>query len=759
MHDPLKPIATKDVRIPASLEKIVERLAAHIHEKWADFRKQAGWSFGNRRDEAEKKQPLLLPYAEIPESEKKIDRVIATETIKALLSLGYIIKPPPLIELNSSRIDTQEVEKTPLLQLAQDPGSLDLGSALELWRLSRLEKSSRSPRFFQTLSYQALRLGEPLLAFDIAVEGEKWWPNNVQLKQIIALSLLRSKATEPALTILKKLYDDGHRDEETLGLLGRSYKDLAAETAAEPQKHEYLSLAYTYYRSAFNATGGFWSGINAAALALYLGKNETAQELARNVRELCSQEMVWAISAGGDLYWPLSSMGEAFLIEEQVDEAEKWYTDAVSMAVSRYGDLNSTRKNARLILANLELNQEMKDRIDSCFIVPRIVVFEGLELTELESFLYLLTPEREIVLKDQFKNLIKNNDSRIGYSSAVSIFDLLFIESLLEQQGEVHLVLPYNIESFKTDLRKNQFTEKWFSRFIAVLEKATEIVSIFDREPGGTNTYLDYINLVTLGLGKIQARYLDSELIIFSVTQISENRISEEEDAARKKEIDDLQVIILPGDHAKIPKIADIMINQSSILPPGDRDKSGLGEPELSIKAMLFADTVSFSKLNDSQIPAFFKNLKSITDQLTSLGHEPLTTEAWGDGFYLIFSSVQEAGRYALDLCDIVNRHNREEKGIPGGIQLRVALHAAPVLKHVHPMTGLTNYTGTHVIRTARIEPITPPGKVYVSQEFAALAETEGAKDFTCDYVGLTPLAKDFGSTPMFSLRRKTDHN
>ena len=57
--------------------------------------------------------------------------------------------------------------------------------------------------------------------------------------------------------------------------------------------------------------------------------------------------------------------------------------------------------------------------------------------------------------------------------------------------------------------------------------------------------------------------------------------------------------------------------------------------------------------------------------------------------------------------------------------------------------------------RAARLEPITPPGQVYASQVFAALASAEGVRDFTCDYVGQTPLAKGYGTFPTYHVRRR----
>jgi hypothetical protein len=57
------------------------------------------------------------------------------------------------------------------------------------------------------------------------------------------------------------------------------------------------------------------------------------------------------------------------------------------------------------------------------------------------------------------------------------------------------------------------------------------------------------------------------------------------------------------------------------------------------------------------------------------------------------------------------------------------------------------------VALTARIEPVTPPGEVFGSGTFAALAKTWQVRDFACDYVGQTPLAKGYGVLPMYVLR------
>ncbi len=87
-----KPLDTSSVQLPASLEGLLERLAENAHEVWAATRIAQGWSFGPTRDDANKKHPCLVPYDQLPESEKDYDRKTAAETLKAIVLLGYRIR-------------------------------------------------------------------------------------------------------------------------------------------------------------------------------------------------------------------------------------------------------------------------------------------------------------------------------------------------------------------------------------------------------------------------------------------------------------------------------------------------------------------------------------------------------------------------------------------------------------------------------------------------------------------------------------------
>jgi class 3 adenylate cyclase len=121
---------------------------------------------------------------------------------------------------------------------------------------------------------------------------------------------------------------------------------------------------------------------------------------------------------------------------------------------------------------------------------------------------------------------------------------------------------------------------------------------------------------------------------------------------------------------------------------------------------------------------------------------------------YFVFSEVDVAGNFALELADLVAETKWEEKGLGSGLSVRIALHAGPVYEFDEPITGQRTYGGTHVSRAARLEPITPPGQVYATEAFAALAAAQHARGFTCDYVGQTPMAKGYGTLPIYHVRQ-----
>lgn len=85
------PADTSAQEIPPELKPLVEEMAKNVHEVWARNRMLEGWTYGSVRDDALKQHPCLVPYEELPESERNYDRATSQETLKLILKLGFTI--------------------------------------------------------------------------------------------------------------------------------------------------------------------------------------------------------------------------------------------------------------------------------------------------------------------------------------------------------------------------------------------------------------------------------------------------------------------------------------------------------------------------------------------------------------------------------------------------------------------------------------------------------------------------------------------
>jgi len=82
----------KYVELPEGFDELQEAIAENAHDRWALERQSEGWTYGPKRDDSKLETPDMVPYAQLPESEKQYDRVMAEDTLKLLTALGYKIE-------------------------------------------------------------------------------------------------------------------------------------------------------------------------------------------------------------------------------------------------------------------------------------------------------------------------------------------------------------------------------------------------------------------------------------------------------------------------------------------------------------------------------------------------------------------------------------------------------------------------------------------------------------------------------------------
>ncbi|HEY6391481.1 MAG TPA: TRAFs-binding domain-containing protein [Bryobacteraceae bacterium] len=536
---------------------------------------------------------------------------------------------------------------------------------------------------YRSLGKAANQNGEALLAFDVSREGLETWPGDKELRQVKALALARMGSTELARDLLLQIRNEGHDDEESLGLLSRTYKDMWLRSGSTQD----LRAAFNQYLKAYEQSGRpYWVGINAATLAFALKDGETSRNLAGQVLRSC--EELRAAQPETQNYWLAATMAETELLLDRVAEAEFHYAEA--RQIGTLGSLVSTWRNARIILRLMP--SAVRTRIERAFRPPKVAVFEGpwpgdpAQLTQ---------------------HLIESGVG-VAYSSAAAGAEIEFLEAMHSIGGQLHIVLPYNEEQFVRE-KVASGGAGWEDRYRKVRDAAQEVIVCSDQKMKFGNVGNEYARDVMRGLAKIRAGQL--ELALAPIGQCSPANQT------------------IP---ARVPGF------------------------DVERRAMLFADAFHFSHLSEEQIPAFITEVMDQVGQLCGRAEpKPEYQNTWGDGLFFVFEKVIDAGRFALLLASTIAAIDRQSAGLPEQLALRIGLHAGPVYKFPDQVTEKENYIGWHVNRAARIEPVTPAGKIYASDAFAALAALEAPQQFQFDYVGRIPLAKDFGQFPMYELRTR----
>ena len=624
-----------------------------------------------------------------------------------------------------------------------------LSESISIWRERDKEDWSQSPEFYRSLAEKILAQGEPLLAYDIVSEARSKWPQDVRFRQLQGLALARSGATERANAALEKLRQEGQTDEETLGMLARTYKDLAVQAMSAEQRQNCLRRAAEIYTQAYQNTHGNWSGINAATMSLLVGQTEHAVQLAKQVQRQCLE----TLSDEADQYWLLAALGEAALILRDWAEAEKWYERAARQSVRRFGDLASTRRNARLIFHHWDADAT---RVENCLRVPPVVVFSGHMIDSPDRAAPRFPPSLERAVAKALSDKIRKLKPGFGFASAACGSDILFLEEMLDTGAEISVVLPYNKNAFIRDSVDFLPNSNWRERFERVLKRASHLITASGERLEAGSVSLEFGNALLLGLATLHADRLEAEIASLAVW----DRMSGDGPGGTASAVENWQRLGYMPEIIDLTQFSESVAGVAPVARLNDDHKPAIASDSREftsrIVAILFADAVGFSKLSEYEVPRFVQHFLGPIAQLSrSFGEDLIAKNTWGDGLYFVFSDVDLAGRFALELADLISATAWREKGLSNDLSLRIALHAGPVYEFDDPITGNRSYSGTHVSRAARIEPITPPGQVYASESFAALAASRGSAVFACDYVGQTALAKGYGTLPMYHVRRR----
>jgi class 3 adenylate cyclase len=169
--------------------------------------------------------------------------------------------------------------------------------------------------------------------------------------------------------------------------------------------------------------------------------------------------------------------------------------------------------------------------------------------------------------------------------------------------------------------------------------------------------------------------------------------------------------------------------------------------------SFLFADAVRYSALNADETRRYWTSLLPQTAAAVLKRHagEIVVRKTWGDAVHAVFRSASAAATAALEI-QAATAHLKEEFGHGRRLIFRMALHYGPADHGIDPVEEAPSVFGPQLSFAARIEPVAPPGGIFVTEPFAAQLSLEGARNVHCSYVGTTSLAKSYGRVRLLRL-------
>jgi class 3 adenylate cyclase/tetratricopeptide (TPR) repeat protein len=624
--------------------------------------------------------------------------------------------------------------------------------------------------------------GQLLSAIEVIRDGIKRFGSSPVLQQQLALALAQTGALDSAREVLGELLKESAKDVETLCLIGRVYKEMWRRATDPKAAAEALKEANDFYSAAFALSSAWYPGINLAFTLAAAGKLDEAHACAERVARICEKEL--KATKGVDDGWLVATLAEAMVHQGATAEAAKHYRHAVQIFAGRWRDLISMRRQAREIIQfsarvsdgppprwySLGVmrqrareffgrSEKGQDWLDRCFEFPSVVVFAGHMLDRPGRPSSRFPADREAPIRDAMRAYLQKIRPGFGYSSAACGADITFCECLLELGAKVHLVLPCSIDAFKKQSVSFAGPD-WEKRFHQVLNQASSMLVANSAEFGAGEAEVTppigfvYANRIVTGLAVLHARALDFELRALALWdgKAGDNLggTSSVVDEWQRREMEchiirpDLTELDFPP--------ADFPVTAAT-----DESKAAAALPRApvqhAIRAMLSAEIVNFKSISERQLPVFISEFKGAIGRLVmELNPGPSITESWGKSYTFVFDDLRQAAEFALGLRDLIGLRRWSEQGLPADLGLRIVLHAGPIFAFHDPVTLRQTCIGSHVMRASRIEPITPPGQVYASQEFAALCSGEDMSNVGFEFLGRVRTATLFEEAPLYRL-------
>lgn len=555
------------------------------------------------------------------------------------------------------------------------------------------------------LGRAALKSGNYLHSYDLLAQAQQLNNADRDLQYLMILALANAGSTRHALEQYRKLdLQTEELNEDWLALEGRLLKDMAIQGLPQ-SRHLFLDAAAAYQNS-HQRTGGYFSAINAASMYALGGQRERSRTLAREVLT-----MVNAISPRDDRdhFYLLATEAEAALLLSDFNRCEACLHAANKLLVDDLNSRSRTRSQLKLVCRLLGIEENPYQLL----LMPPVIFIDADVADQAHSINSTLINKLD-------------KQSPLVFLGVLDPAQLIDAEYCIEHGARLFIVIPGG-RSDEIGRWHRSYGSAWAGRFARCLEQAHE-VSIARGFLDGENEFcLNYIANMSLGLSRLTAQRLGSD---WHAVKSSNGKAHVSTDFGFDS----------PGGQTSLYSRA-----QSSIQPLENRRYVGL----------IFADFLGFQRLGDSELPRFSAEVMGAAAKLlTRYQDKILFRHTWGDAIHVVTEDAKTAAEIVAEMNDCISAPLRKNGGTLADLEIRLAAHYAPVFIGRDPIEETMTFYGTQLSCTARIEPVTPPGMVYVTEAFAARLALEAPEHFALDYAGEVELAKRYGKYRLFSLRK-----
>jgi len=567
--------------------------------------------------------------------------------------------------------------------------------------------------------------GEFFRAYDTARQGLAQHPDDLALRHRAVLALARSGATKHAQVLYRELRLGGCQEKDVPELEARLFKDVALAAPDGPERIPLLLAAAGKYEDSYRRSGSYYPGINVANLRLLAGQPERAAEIAG---QIVTKLKALPPPTGEERFWVLATLVEAHVICGDLEAA----SEALAAALEASQGNNSWLSTAARSIHNATRAKRLPTDWLQTFAPPTVIHYLG-HIISAPGKSGRFPARDESIVAARIAELLQARGAGFGYGSLAAGAEILFAEALLARGAQLHVVLPFCLDDFVGHWVRPSGDE-WVRRFEVCLAKAKSVRFATEDEYLGDDTLYVYNNRLAMGLAVLTSQHLFAPVEQIAVWDGARSPMDIWRKSGRRQTIISVTPDAMP-------------LRTGRTAPRANRRRA---------RAMLFGDVKGFSRLTDRQLPNYVTTVLGSVEQVCKAHHNKvLLANTWGDGLFLVFKRAHDAADCALDLQRALTQLDFRTLGLSDPLALRIGGHLGPVYETLDPVLGHENFFGAHVSRAARIEPITPPGCVYVTETFAAALALEHSEKFACDYVGMTEAAKGYGSMRMFLLRSR----